>query len=71
MIAAISRDCASSIVVAKLFQLFQPIGGRGASTPEVLAEACDMPAVEATTGAAPIRFRAPRRVRLIPVMRPA
>ncbi|MDR6788282.1 hypothetical protein J2Y58_001640 [Sphingomonas sp. BE138] len=33
MIAAVSRACASVIVVAKLFQLFHPIGGRGARSP--------------------------------------
>src|SRR5437879_3155339 len=32
MIRAVSNTCPSSIVVAKLFQLFQPIGGDGAST---------------------------------------
>jgi hypothetical protein len=35
MIAAISRDCASVIVVAKLFQLFQPIGAEGGTTMRV------------------------------------
>ena len=30
MMAAVSSACASLIVVAKLFQLFQPIGGVGA-----------------------------------------
>jgi hypothetical protein len=68
MIEAISRDCTSLIVVAKLFQLFQPIGGRGASTPVEAPEVCASPAAETATGVAPIRFRAPRRVRLIPFM---
>ncbi|GAA4220390.1 hypothetical protein GCM10022253_24430 [Sphingomonas endophytica] len=39
MIAAVSRACASVIVVAKLFQLFQPMGGRGAITPAAASPA--------------------------------
>ena len=59
MIVAVSSACASVMVVAKLFQLFQPIGGVCAS--RVLARgAAPAPTDPATTGvmAAPaIRVR--------------
>jgi len=41
MIRAVSRACASLIVVAKLFQLFHPIGGVGASKGGLVARARD------------------------------
>jgi len=53
MIRAVSRACASVIVVAKLFQLFQPIGGRRAS--KAFADAARVPPRAGTPAAAAAR----------------